>query len=53
MKQKIRILLTQDALVMATTLQTRRGHTLSQIIEDCVRQTYALEAGRLKNDINK
>ena len=50
MKQKIRVLLTQDALVMATTLQTRRGHTLSQVIEDCVRQTYAQEAERFKSN---
>ena len=50
MKQKIRILLTTEALMMATKLQTKEIKPLSQIVEDCIRHTYAHEAERLQNN---
>jgi hypothetical protein len=50
MKQKVRILLTSEALMMATKLQTKEIKPLSQIIEDCVRRTYAQEAERIQSN---
>jgi len=40
MKQKIRILLTSEALMMATKLQTKEIKPLSQVVEECIRWTY-------------
>lgn len=40
MKQKVRILLTPEALVMATKLQTKEIKPLSQVVEECIRWTY-------------
>ena len=40
MKQKVRILLTPEALMMATALQKGNLRPLSHVIEDCIRWTY-------------
>lgn len=40
MKQKIRILLTQEALAMATALQRGNPRSLSHVVEESIRWTY-------------
>ena len=40
MKQKIRILVTHEALAMATALQKSDPRPLSHVVEDCIRWTY-------------
>lgn len=52
MKQKVRLLLTPEALMMATKLQTKEIKPLSQIVENCIRQAYAQEAERQNNHGN-
>lgn len=39
-KVKIRVMLTEEALMMATKLQDQRIKPLSHIVEDCIRSTY-------------
>ena len=46
LKQKIRVSLSTEALVIATKLQTQNEQTLSQVIEACVRNRAALEEAR-------
>lgn len=40
MKQNIRILLTHEALMMATALQNENPRPLSHVVEECIRTTY-------------
>ena len=48
LKQKIRVSLSTEALVLATKLQSDTKQTLSQVIEACVRKQALQEAGRLE-----
>ena len=50
MKQKIRVMLSHEALMMATKLQGAKARPLSHVVEECIRNRHDQEEERGKNE---